>query len=835
MPVEVIATLKPKNNGKFPVAEAVDIKVSDNLRLDKALENKADLSSVNFALAGKVNASDFTTSTANLQGQIDQIVISASAEGVVAPEVTAARVGADGTSYATLKERLDDESATVNAELTDVNSALGLTFKPKSETIVLESTATTKGLKGINLKAGEIYTFKVSIGAAISSRVYSSFVKSDGTLITQLQISEGDTEKSYTFTPEEDMYNVYSVVQCDTIPLAVDFDVINHNFESATEKLFSETERLSSDLSAVTNKYSVNVFDGDFHECIVNGSAGIITAYETARTAFIKLKPGARYDITATGSFNRFRIWVSNSVTVGATGAVTLVMNNTPAGTERYTYTADSDYSWMLIYLGFEGDISVFEVIETFSSGETFKVRGVEVSTPESVESVVDCRFNWDIEECDTLNNYGASNGKIVNITGIKGARVKVDKGQKYTFTVSGKHNRAYIAGYVGENPEVGSDAITVYNTGITQATEEDTVFDYNNELYDYIIATLSYGLNDADPHLTVSNRDSTGYKVNGLDIYSKEEVETAISEVSVNAENCYISELHPIFTSTEDLYAAYDELLESFSDYVTKNEIGEDEDGTKLYEYVFSNETTYNSRGLRNKDTAVAKSEILIITGVHGYERVSIAATYLFCKNLCECNEKLGEIRNRFVFRVVPVVCPYGFDNDSRTNKNSVNINRNFAKYWQEYGAGTYDYTGPTAASELETQAIQDWIDAHTSAALFVDYHNSGYADEVSYLAGLNSVSGMDVVKGSYLKAIGNVESYLIEKEHFAEDNIFAYTGDFGTQAMSYKYAEDKGIISTCFEGSWNVNSSGKDSQISVKTGAETFGNFLIMYLKEL
>lgn len=733
------------------------------------------------------------------------------------------------------QKAITDETDSIKEDLTDVNSELGLTFKPKSETIILESTATIRGLDGINLKAGEIYTFRISIDSAISAVVYSTLVQSDGTSIQQLQIHDGQTEKTYVFSPTEDMYDIYWVLQCSVNPIAVELEILNNGFETATEKLFSQTKRLASELSSVTNTYSVDVFDGAFHEIFVDGSASVITPLANARTAFIQLKPGAKYDITAIGSFSRFRVYVSNFITLGTTGVVTKVRRDTPTSTEKYTYIADSEYSWMMIYLGTEGDITSFEVIENFNSGETFKVRGIEVPTAESVESAIDARFNWRIKECETLNNYGASNGKIANSTGLKGALVKVDKDQKYAFTISGKHNRAYIAGYIGENPEVGSDVITVYNTGITQATEEDTVFEYNNELYDYIIATLSFDLNDANPHLTVSNRDSTSYKVNGLDIYSKEEVEIAISEVSVNAENCYTSELHPIFTSTEDLYAAYDELLESFSDYVTKNEIGEDEDGTKLYEYVFSNETTYNSRGQRSKDTAVAKSEILIITGVHGYERVSIAATYLFCKNLCECNKKLGEIRNRFVFRVVPVVCPYGFDNDSRTNKNGVNINRNFAKYWYESGAGTYDYSGLTAASELETQAIQDWIDNHTSAALFIDYHNSGYADEVSYLAGLNSVSGMDGVKGSYLKALGNVETYLIGKEHFAEDNIFAYTGDFGTVAMSYKYAEDKGIISTCFEGSWNVNSFGKDSQISVKTGAETFGNFLIEYLNNI
>ena len=69
MPVNVIGTLKPKNNGKFPVAEAVDIKVKENLRLDEALENKADLATLNFALATKADSSDLTTAQTSLQAQ----------------------------------------------------------------------------------------------------------------------------------------------------------------------------------------------------------------------------------------------------------------------------------------------------------------------------------------------------------------------------------------------------------------------------------------------------------------------------------------------------------------------------------------------------------------------------------------------------------------------------------------------------------------------------------------------------------------------------------------------------------------------------------------------
>ena len=120
MPVNIIGTLKPKNNGKFPVAEAVDIKVTDNLRLDEALENKADLSAVTFALDNKANK----TTTTDLQAQIDQIVISASAEAVVAPEVAQARVSEDGTEYSSLKARLDaqDEYTQKSLDILNANS-----------------------------------------------------------------------------------------------------------------------------------------------------------------------------------------------------------------------------------------------------------------------------------------------------------------------------------------------------------------------------------------------------------------------------------------------------------------------------------------------------------------------------------------------------------------------------------------------------------------------------------------------------------------------------------------------------------------------------------------
>ena len=98
MAVEVIDKIKPKNGGSFPIVEAVDVEVSDGLRLPEALAAKAG-----------------TSTTDNLQAQVDQIAQSAGT-GTADTEIAQARVDAEGVAHTTLKERIDaTETATNNA------------------------------------------------------------------------------------------------------------------------------------------------------------------------------------------------------------------------------------------------------------------------------------------------------------------------------------------------------------------------------------------------------------------------------------------------------------------------------------------------------------------------------------------------------------------------------------------------------------------------------------------------------------------------------------------------------------------------------------------------
>lgn len=155
----------------------------------------------------------------DLQGQIDQIVISASAESVVAPEVAAARVGTDGTSYQTLKARLDAEYGALTDEQTNLKSDLDelIGKKPVSFTGTsgyigdnpdgspkIVSSEQFEISEPIRVLKDEIIRFNaVGYSTAV---VMICECAAGGSLQRVLVKSTDSTLTTYTYTAEWDMY-----------------------------------------------------------------------------------------------------------------------------------------------------------------------------------------------------------------------------------------------------------------------------------------------------------------------------------------------------------------------------------------------------------------------------------------------------------------------------------------------------------------------------------------------------------------------------------------------------------------------------------------------------
>lgn len=218
MPVNVIGTLKPKNGGSFPIVEAIDVFVEGYQSLADAVSHFATdamISAIELVLSGKANTSDVNTAVTNLQNQINQIEISASAESVVAPEVAAARVGADGTSYQTLKARLDAENAKAfqfRGELSDLNyltiaeaTQVGC-YNARSATteIMSDKPAGISGPFSLIVNKWSTGETLGTVQLLISSTgaVYQRFINASGTVQINWASTVDDLDKSSQFRGE---------------------------------------------------------------------------------------------------------------------------------------------------------------------------------------------------------------------------------------------------------------------------------------------------------------------------------------------------------------------------------------------------------------------------------------------------------------------------------------------------------------------------------------------------------------------------------------------------------------------------------------------------------
>jgi predicted deacylase len=71
----------------------------------------------------------------------------------------------------------------------------------------------------------------------------------------------------------------------------------------------------------------------------------------------------------------------------------------------------------------------------------------------------------------------------------------------------------------------------------------------------------------------------------------------------------------------------------------------------------------------------------------------------------------------------LVPTMNPDGAAGGVRANAHTVDLNRNFPRYWRSAGAGTATWSGPAPASEPETRAVQSLLGS-VAATTMLSFH---------------------------------------------------------------------------------------------------------------
>ena len=248
-------------------------------------------------------------------------------------------------------------------------------------------------------------------------------------------------------------------------------------------------------------------------------------------------------------------------------------------------------------------------------------------------------------------------------------------------------------------------------------------------------------------------------------------------------------------FANVEEIYAAYDELLEKYPRYFKRNEdIGTDASGAyaiRHYTLGMLNPSVTSDRAGETEnlwsDEAYPRRRILLNGNIHGWsERYACYGAYLTVKEILESHDEWAMfIKNNLVLEVVPSPNPWGYDNKTSTNINGNNLNRTYFNDIQS-----------------ENQALINLIDRLILVGLcgIIDYHNTGDSTP-GYLVAKPSYSHWSyyAVLTAQLEAIAH-DSFLY-LEGSDRDNFFHLWDATGNNGQLHQYADYKGLLGCTFE----------------------------------
>ena len=185
--------------------------------------------------------------------------------------------------------------------------------------------------------------------------------------------------------------------------------------------------------------------------------------------------------------------------------------------------------------------------------------------------------------------------------------------------------------------------------------------------------------------------------------------------------------------TEYADVIAAFDALMDEAPGYIIKTALGTasgtDASGNSyiVYEYTFK-------PIIKTSPYYFAKTPKLYMDGaIHGFEKNSTYGLYYFLKDVVEHfmeSRSLAYIRSQVEMHIIPVSNPYGFDNNTYTNGNNVNINRNFAHpgEWEVITEPSSEVNGLEAFDQPESAIIRDWLlNAENDILMYFNCHTNG------------------------------------------------------------------------------------------------------------
>ena len=499
----------------------------------------------------------------------------------------------------------------------------------------------------------------------------------------------------------------------------------------------------ADDLAAIDERVTSVEDDVDDLEDILNYTASWQELDITKTSGGFTGDVGSAITLNTTSGWNRTSFIPENGVdyemtftnkNISTESAYILAVDSENVITAKYgIFPAHSAVVSNIVIMRFENVSAVYVKNNTSAGGPALKVRKRVVTTALSdIESQLD-------EIADTINSRLAKMQLPVSSGGFSG-----NVGEAFALTTSTNWKRLTFAPETGKTYKIKYTVQTGVSSGIAYIKSVD---DNGIVVADYAIVTDTSQAVEQEIELTFSDTEKTVY-VRSNKNYPPEAYGTVteFDDIQYDVDNVkeklkyvgdtYVADIpEPInYTDTtfDDVYSAYDDLCLNFPDYITRlSNIGTDADGNAIRRYSlkknksivgYARDWTSGSGGSENNhygDYCNLK-RCLLTSGVHGNEKSAVWGLYMFIRDLLESDESWSAyIENNFFFDIIPVIDPWGYDNNSRNNKNNVNINRDYN-------------TAVESVAKVSTDAIwkcaRNWREMASLAGMSAQYYPYAY-----------------------------------------------------------------------------------------------------------
>ena len=255
---------------------------------------------------------------------------------------------------------------------------------------------------------------------------------------------------------------------------------------------------------------------------------------------------------------------------------------------------------------------------------------------------------------------------------------------------------------------------------------------------------------------------------------------------------------------SWDAVHTMFDDYVNNHSDYVTRKVEGTSVEGREIYSLDL------NPDIVEDQSEKTKFPTVVIIGSIHGIERVPPEVIRNFVDLLCNHwkeNEVLETLRWNVRFKIIPLLNPDGWQNDSRKNANGVDLNRNFSGDWIYISDQTSStYSGEAPFSEPESLIAKNFIENTEDLIYIADFHNFSSGPDPDYFFWVVGGSKSDVTMG---KSFSSLMSRKLKR-------TYSFLPQADSQMLSWASTVPGGMVAN-YASSLNVNGATFETGMSI------------------